>query len=74
MLRENLRASTDTLTIRIPAKYVNHTLEVLVFPVEEIENLTNKNKSSGYNFSDLTGKIKWKGNAVSEQRKLRDEW
>lgn len=27
-----------------------------------------------YNFSDLAGKLKWKGDAVAEQRTLRDEW
>ena len=74
MLRETLKAHTDTITIRIPVKYVNHNLEILVFPIEEIENISNKKKSSKYNFSDLTGKIKWKGDAVLEQRKLRSEW
>jgi len=27
-----------------------------------------------YNFSDLAGKMKWKGNALSEQKGLRNEW
>ncbi len=27
-----------------------------------------------YDFSDLTGQLKWSGDAVKEQRKLRDEW
>ena len=27
-----------------------------------------------YDFSALIGKLKWQGDAVSEQRKLRDEW
>jgi len=27
-----------------------------------------------YNFSDVVGKLEWKGNALEEQRKLRDEW
>jgi hypothetical protein len=27
-----------------------------------------------YNFSALSGRLKWKGQAVEEQRKLRDEW
>jgi hypothetical protein len=27
-----------------------------------------------YNFSALSGRLKWKGEAVEEQRKLRDEW
>ena len=27
-----------------------------------------------YDFSDLAGKLQWKGDAVEEQRRLRDEW
>lgn len=27
-----------------------------------------------YDFSDLAGKLEWKGDAVTQQRLLRDEW
>ena len=27
-----------------------------------------------YDFSDLTGKLEWKGDAIAEQRRLRNEW
>lgn len=27
-----------------------------------------------YNFSDLVGKLEWKGDAMHQQRQLRDEW
>lgn len=27
-----------------------------------------------YDFSDLTGALRWTGDAVKEQQKLRDEW
>lgn len=27
-----------------------------------------------YDFSDLSGKLSWQGDAVAMQRKLRDEW
>lgn len=27
-----------------------------------------------YRLSDLSGKLSWKGDAMAEQRKLRDEW
>ena len=27
-----------------------------------------------YDFSDLVGRLQWKGDAVAEQRSLRDEW
>lgn len=28
----------------------------------------------GYEFRDLVGSLQWKGDAVAEQRRLRDEW
>ncbi len=27
-----------------------------------------------YDFRDLIGKLQWKGDALAEQRRLRDEW
>jgi hypothetical protein len=27
-----------------------------------------------YDFSDLAGKLQWQGDAVTEQRRMRDEW
>jgi len=27
-----------------------------------------------YDFSDLIGKLQWRGDAVAEQRRMRDEW
>ena len=29
---------------------------------------------SKYNFTGVVGKLAWQGDAVEEQRKLRDEW
>jgi len=35
----------------------------------------NKNaQNPGYDFSDLAGKLTWRGDAVTEQRRMRDEW
>jgi len=31
-------------------------------------------KKAPYDFSDLVGKLIWKGDALSQQRALRDEW
>ncbi|MCC7245392.1 MAG: hypothetical protein IT269_06920 [Saprospiraceae bacterium] len=31
-------------------------------------------KPGNYNFSDIAGKLKWHGNALEEQRRLRNEW
>lgn len=42
------------------------TIEQL--PIQEKDNLNT------YDFSDLAGKLEWKGDAVAQQRLLRDEW
>lgn len=35
----------------------------------------SKGQSEGkFDFSSVVGRLKWKGDAVKEQRKLRDEW
>ena len=36
--------------------------------------LEGEDKKEKYDFSGLAGRLKWTGNAVEEQRKLRDEW
>ncbi|AKJ65538.1 hypothetical protein [Kiritimatiella glycovorans] len=36
--------------------------------------LTPSGDKGSYDFSSLSGRLKWSGNAVEEQRKLRDEW
>jgi hypothetical protein len=32
------------------------------------------NRPQKYRFSDLAGNLEWKGDAVAQQRALRDEW
>jgi len=34
----------------------------------------DQNGSRQYDFSDIAGKLSWRGDAVVEQRRLRDEW
>ena len=36
--------------------------------------VAEKQKKNKYNFSDVAGKLEWQGDAVNEQRKIRDEW
>lgn len=35
---------------------------------------TSSDRSKAYDFSDLSGALTWKGDAVTMQRQLRDEW
>jgi hypothetical protein len=39
-----------------------------------LEVIPQEKPSIRYDFSALSGRLKWKGDAVEEQRKLRDEW
>ena len=39
-----------------------------------VEIIKPKPPGGGYDFSDLVGKLQWSGNALDEQRRLRDEW
>jgi len=36
--------------------------------------LPGKGGKESYDFSSLSGRLKWTGDAVEEQRKIRDEW
>ena len=57
------------LKIDIPTTFANQTIKV------HIEmTLISPKKHVPHDFSDLAGKLKWTGNAIAEQRHLRDEW
>jgi len=43
---------------------------VQVIPVREKDIALSRR----YDFSDLVGKLEWKGDAVQQQRLLRNEW
>ncbi len=32
------------------------------------------NNAARFDFSDLIGRLQWRGSAVAQQRELRDEW
>jgi hypothetical protein len=66
-IREMIRPRGNSIRIPIPAEFRNVMIEILLFPATE-------QKSATYDFSTLTGKLDWRGDAVKEQRKLRDEW
>ena len=39
-----------------------------------LDSLDDEPKSKVYDFSEMAGKLKWRGDAVKIQRELRDEW
>jgi len=61
--------ATVPLIVDIPVEYKDHKVEVIVRSLDEPVESQKK-----YDFSKFVGKLEWKGDAVAEQRKLRDEW
>jgi len=57
------------LQLNIPVEVPNTTVEIIV-----VMNVIYKGKQKRYDFSDLAGRLRWKGDAIMEQRRLRDEW
>ena len=56
------------LVLDVPTHFLNKNLEVVLVINEP------KAVKQPYNFSEIAGKLTWSGDAVAEQRKLRDEW
>lgn len=68
-IRKIIENTSTSLTVDLPEEYQNITVEVIVLPLNKNEEQPEK-----YDFSDFFGKMKWEGDALEEQRKLRDEW
>ena len=68
-IRKIIDHSTNPLTIELPEEFNNKKVEVIVLPMEAMKEETPKK-----DLLEFFGKLEWKGDAVKEQRKLRDEW
>jgi hypothetical protein len=55
------------LPTSLPAGQVQVQVDIIALEPERSE-------PKRYDFSDLVGKLQWDGDAVAEQRRLRDEW
>ena len=66
-IRAIVHPKGKTVSITIPSEFIDLDIEIVAFPASE-------SKKAPYDFSGLAGKLKWRGDAVKEQRKLRDEW
>ena len=49
-------------------------LETLDYVQVVLDKKEKKEKKARYDFADLVGKLEWKGDAVTQQRLLSDEW
>ena len=61
------RPRRNRISVDIPVEYRSYSFQVILVPLE-------KERKPKYDFSDLVGKLEWNGDAVKEQRKMRDEW
>ncbi len=52
-------------------QFMNQHVKVIVLAEKEAVKTTSNLR---YDFSDLSGKLSWSGDAVNEQSALRDEW
>ncbi len=67
VLERIVRPKRNRVSFEVPKEYSQCVCKVIVYTVEE-------GKKPRYDFSDVVGKLRWKGDAVKEQRALRDEW
>jgi hypothetical protein len=68
-LRKIIENSSNPISISLPKEYENRKLEVIVLPLDNTPSTQKK-----FDFSDLVGNLEWEGDALAEQKKLRNEW
>lgn len=71
VLKLSSRIDSDGhLRLDLPTTFPEGKVELVL-----VINPVNKNVvPDNYDFSDLVGKLKWQGDPVVEQRRLREEW
>jgi hypothetical protein len=75
MVTLKMQAKTNrrgTVTFRVPPHLRSSELEMVIIIDNKKTPRTPLLKK--YDFSDLAGRLHWKGNAVTQQRRLRNEW
>jgi hypothetical protein len=77
MLMKEWRTTTvirnNKHSIKIP-EYLNNQKVLVTVKITESQKKKNVTKKPKYDFSDLVKKWDWEGDALAEQRKLRNEW
>ena len=69
VIERTVRPRRNRVSVEVPREFSAYTCRVIVVPLQEVKKQKQK-----YDFSDIVGKLQWKGDAVAEQRRLRDEW
>lgn len=75
-LKLNVHIGEDgKIIVDTPLKNCDAELLVLLDKQTIITRPTDEKISANkYDFSDLVGKLQWKGDFLEEQKKIRDEW
>ena len=63
-----VRPRRNRISLPVPKEYGSYAFRIVMIPIAE------EVAKPRYDFSDLIGKLQWEGDAVKEQRRLRDEW
>jgi hypothetical protein len=82
MIRISLKQKTKKnghLVLDVSTSLKEKDVEILLVIQEQNDTIPGtagkeKMKKSKYDFSNLYGKLEWKGDALAEQKKLRSEW
>jgi len=61
------RPRRNRISVAIPEEYGSYSFQVILVPFKE-------EVKTKYDFSDLAGKLQWKGDAVQIQRRMRNAW
>ena len=56
-----------TGNLKVSEEYSGYSFQVILVPFKD-------EKKAAYDFSDLAGKLRWKGDPVKIQRRMRDAW
>jgi hypothetical protein len=61
--------SDGRLRLDVPVELPAGTVELVL-----VVGASPQPNGSKYNFTGIVGRLEWQGDALKEQRKLRDEW
>jgi len=75
MITINLQQKTQVnghLILDVPTTFIDKNVEVVlvIYEKEDVVEISGKKK---FDFSDLYGKLEWKGDAIAKQKKIRFE-
>lgn len=70
-IRTHVRPRNRRVSVQIPPDFPQALYELILIPVDSKDAET---APSRYDFSDLAGRLKWKGDSVAAQKAIRNEW